>query len=249
MYNDLFSVGPLTVHGYGLMIGLGIIAALSLSWRRARRKGLDEENVTSLGLVILLSGILGAKVFFLLTCFDQVKADPLGALGSEGFVVYGGLVFGLAAAWLWCRRKGTRMGVWTDLVIPGVAGAQGFGRVGCFLAGCCYGAPTSSRLGVVFPAESLAPAGVRLWPTQLFSAAGDFLLMGALLLLDRREGPPGRLTGWYLLLYGIGRFLVELLRDDPRGSVGPLSTSQFISLFFVLAGTALLLRGRKETGK
>ena len=246
MYNDLFSVGPLTVHGYGLMVGVGIVAALLLSWRRAGRRGIPENDVTNLALLILVAGFLGAKVFFLITCFDQVRADPLAALGSEGFVVYGALIFGLAALWLFCRKRRERLTLWTDLVVPGLALAQGFGRIGCFLAGCCYGAPTDSCLGVVFPAGSLAPAGIRLWPTQLFSSAGDFLLAGALLLFERRKPRDGTLTGLYLLLYGAGRFAVEFFRSDPRGTVGVLSSSQFISLFFIAGGAALLLMRRSK---
>ena len=246
MYNDLFSVGPLTVHGYGLMIGLGIVAALTLSWRRAARFGIAENDVTGFAILILVAGFLGAKIFFLITCYDQIRGDLRAALGSEGFVVYGSLIFGLAAAWLWCRKRREPLTLWTDLLVPGLALAQGFGRVGCFLAGCCYGAPTDSPLGVVFPAGSLAPAGVRLWPAQLFSSAGDFLLAGLLLLLERRSPRPGRLTAWYALLYGAGRFAVEFFRSDPRGAVGVLSTSQFISLFFIAGGAAFLLRPRKE---
>ena len=246
MYNDLFSIGPLTVHGYGLMVGVGIVAALLLSWRRAGQRGIPEGDVTNLALLILVAGFVGAKAFFLLTCFDQVRDDPLRALGSEGFVVYGALVFGLAALWFWCRRRREGMTVWTDLVVPGLALAQGFGRIGCFLAGCCYGAPTGSALGVVFPAGSLAPAGIPLWPSQLFSSAGDFLLAGALLLFERRKPRKGAVTGLYLLLYGAGRFAVEFFRADPRGAVGPLSTSQFISLFFMAGGAALLLLRRDK---
>ncbi len=245
MCNDLLTLGPFTVHGYGLMIGLGIVAALTVSWRRADRRGLPQEGVTALAVLLLVAGFLGAKLFFILSCFDQVRPDPLQALGSEGFVVYGGILFGLAAGILWCRKKKQSVGVWADLLLPGIALAQGFGRIGCFLAGCCYGAATRSPLGVVFPAGSLAPAGVPLWPTQLFSAAGDFLLAGILFLLDRRDGRPGHLLPWYLLLYGVGRFLVEFLRDDPRGAVGALSTSQFVSLFIV-AGAAALFALRKK---
>ena len=118
--------------------------------------------------------------------------------------------------------------------------AQGFGRIGCFLAGCCYGAPTDSFLGVVFPPYcEFAPAGVRLWPTQLFSAAGDLLLCLFLLWLDRKEHYEGKLTAWYLIGYSVGRFLIEFLRDDNRGSVGALSSSQFIGLFIVAVGLFL----------
>ena len=247
MHNDILSLGPFTVHGYGLMIGIGIVAALCLCWRRAEKRGLPQEGVTSLVILIAVAGFLGAKLLFLITELPAVLRDPLPYLGADGFVVYGGIITGVLAVWLWCRKKGWSMARWTDLLLPGVALAQGFGRIGCFLAGCCYGRPTDSPLGVVFPAGSLAPAGVALLPTQLFSAGGDFLLAMILLLLDRRRGKDGRLLVWYLALYGAGRFILEFFRSDPRGTVGALSTSQFISLFAVAAAGLLALRRGKRS--
>ena len=247
MYNDLFSLFGFTVHGYGLMIGLGIVASLVLNWRRARVRGQSEDDVTSLTVWVLLGGFLGAKILFLLTRLPEFLRHPGAFLGGGGYVVYGGLLGALPVLLLWCRKKGFSPLAWMDLVLPGVALAQSFGRIGCFLAGCCYGRPTGSPLGVIFPAGSLAPAGVPLLPTQLFSSAGDLLLCGALLLAERRDKRAGGTLGRYLLLYGIGRFLIEFLRSDERGSVGMLSTSQFLSLFAVAAGILLLARiGRKK---
>ena len=248
MCNDLFSVGPLTVHGYGLCIGIGIAAALLLIWRRAESRRFDTKDVNTLVLLILAAGFAGAKLFFLFAHWSEFLADPLGTLGAEGFVVYGGIVCGLLAAYLYCRKRSLAFLRWADCFMPGVALAQGFGRIGCFFAGCCFGKPTDSILGVVFPAGSAAPAGVPLWPVQLFSAGGDFLLAALLLLLERKKPRAGLLTGVYLLLYSIGRFLIEFLRADPRGAVGLLSTSQFIALFTAAAAAAILiLRKRGKT--
>ena len=245
MHNDLFSIGPLTVHSYGLCIGLGIAAALLLIWRRADRRGMNEQDVNRLVLLVLVAGFAGAKLFYLLAHMNEFLSDPLGTLGAEGFVVYGGIVCGLLAAFLFCRKRSLPFSSWVDCFIPGVAAAQGFGRLGCFFAGCCFGIPTQSPLGVVFPAGSLAPSGVSLVPVQLFSAAGDFLLAAFLLLLDRKKPRAGVLTGLYLLLYSIGRFLIEFLRSDPRGTVGSLSTSQFIALFTAAAAIALLISRKR----
>lgn len=240
MYNDLFTVFGLTVHGYGLMIGLGVVASLLLSWSRARRLGKSEDMVSTMTILAVIIGFMGGKLFFLLTHWSFFLSDPRGALGSGGFVVYGGIIFGFAVCWLYARMKGERLIPWSDLLLPGVALAQGFGRIGCFLAGCCYGAPTDSPLGVVFPAGcQFAPTGVRLWPTQLFSAAGDLILAGVLLWAEKKNNYEGKVTVWYLILYSIGRFLIEFLRDDIRGSVGVLSASQFIGLFIFAAALAL----------
>ena len=247
MYNDLFSLFGFTVHGYGLMIGLGIVASLVLNWRRARARGLSEDDVTSLTVWVLLGGFLGAKVLFLLTRLPEFLRHPGAFLGGGGYVVYGGLLGALPVLLLWCRKKRFAPLAWMDLVLPGVALAQSFGRIGCFLAGCCYGRPTESPIGVIFPADSLAPAGIRVLPTQLFSSAGDLLLCAMLLLAERRDKRTGATAGRYLVLYGVGRFFIEFLRSDQRGSVGALSTSQFISLFAVAAGILLLARiGKKK---
>lgn len=247
MHNDLFSIGGLTVHGYGLCIGLGIAAALLLIWRRAEERRLDAKTVNTLVLLILAAGFAGAKIFFLFAHWSEFRANPPGVLGSEGFVVYGGIVCGLGAAYLYCRKRSLPFLRWADCFIPGVALAQGFGRIGCFLAGCCFGKPTDSILGVVFPAGSAAPAGVPLWPVQLFSAAGDLLLAGTLLLLEKKRRGDGLLTGAYLLLYSVGRFLIEFLRADPRGAVGIFSTSQFIALFAAAAAAVILLLRKRGT--
>ena len=145
MYNDLFSVGPLTVHTYGLCIGIGIAAALLLIWCRAERRGMDTQDVNRLVLLVLVTGFAGAKLFYLFAHMDEFLSDPLGTLGAEGFVVYGGIVCGLLAAYLFCRKRSLPFSAWADGFIPGVAVAQGFGRIGCFFAGCCFGAGRSRR--------------------------------------------------------------------------------------------------------
>ena len=127
-------------------------------------------------------------------------------------------------------------------MIPCVSIAQGFGRVGCFLAGCCYGAPTDGPLAVIFPEGSSAPAGVPLIPTQLISSAGMFLITLVLILYAKRDRRAGRVGALYMILYSAGRFVIEFFRSDYRGEVGIFSTSQFISLFIAAIGIYLWLR-------
>ena len=185
----------------------------------------------------------------MITVFPVFLQDPWSVLGSEGFVVYGGILTGVATVYLLCRRHKQSFAVWADLLLPAVALAQGFGRLGCFLAGCCYGRPTTLPIGVVFPAGSFAPAGVPLLPTQLISAAGDLLLAALLARLDRRPHPAGQVGCLYLIFYSVGRFLIEFLRNDYRGEVGFLSTSQFISVGVLLAALLTLrtLSGREAS--
>lgn len=241
MKNDLISIGGLTIHGYGLMIGLGIIAAYLLTESRAKKKGLDSDPLLSIGLWGVAAGLISAKLLYYITIFDEILADP-GLLWnlSDGFVVYGGIVGGIFGGWLCCRRKKLPFFRYFDLVMPAVALAQGFGRIGCFLAGCCYGLQMECPISIVFTQSDFAPNGVPLLPTQLISSGLDFLHCGLLLYAAERCRYDGRVSALYLICYSIGRFGLEYLRGDLiRGSVGSFSTSQFISLFILAAGVIL----------
>ena len=186
MKTDLFKIGSLTVHGYGFMIGIGFILAMLLAEYRAKKLGLREESVIDITIIAGLSGFLGAKLLYVIVEFDAFVKNPKAVLGSAGFVVYGGIIAGVLCCMLYCKIKKLNFLEYFDLVMPEIALAQGFGRIGCFLAGCCYGKETSAWYGVTFPADCLAPAGVSLIPTQLFSAAGDFIFAIILFILQRK---------------------------------------------------------------
>ena len=127
--------------------------------------------------------------------------------------------------------------------MPSVALAQGFGRIGCLLAGCCYGKETSDAFSITFHRSDFAPNGVALVPTQIYSSILDFLHYGLLLLILRSQKKDGETAAAYLIFYSAGRFVLEFFRGDlARGSVGVLSTSQFISVFTFLAGIVLLVQ-------
>lgn len=252
MKTDLFKIGSLTVHGYGFMIGIGFILAMLLAEYRAKKLGLREESVIDITIIAGLSGFLGAKLLYVIVEFDAFVKNPKAVLGSAGFVVYGGIIAGVLCCMLYCKIKKLNFLEYFDLVMPEIALAQGFGRIGCFLAGCCYGKETSAWYGVTFPEDCLAPAGVSLIPTQLFSAAGDFIFAIILFILQRtlykkKKKTSGIVTAVYLMLYAVGRFLIEFLRNDPRGAVGVLSTSQFIAIFMFAAGAVMLSRFVKNS--
>lgn len=248
---ELFQIGNVHVHGYGFMIGIGFLLALALGCMRAKKTGLKDEAVIDIAILAGVCGFAGAKVLYVIVSFKDFLENPLEVLGSSGFVVYGGIIAGTAAALIYCIIKKLNFWEYFDLVMPEVALAQGFGRIGCFLAGCCYGKETTAFWGVVFPVDSMAPAGVRLIPTQLISAAGDFLIMVCLIVIagrflhNEKKLIAGDIGSIYLLLYGTGRFLIEFLRNDYRGVVGFLSTSQFISVFIVALGITLMIYRRK----
>lgn len=259
---DLFSIGKFTIHGYGLMIAIGILCCVAMASYRAKKNGLDQEAIVDIGIYGVIGGFLGAKILYVIVEFKTFIKDPKTVLGSEGFVVYGGIIAGFLTAIVYCRIKKLYFLEYFDLAVASISMAQGFGRIGCFLAGCCYGRPTDSVFGVVFPEDSLAPAGIKLIPTQLISAVGDFAIAIILIILadvvfkKAKESSLKAKTGFgmvsgdigciYMFLYGIGRFLVEFLRNDVRGTVGNLSTSQFISLFIVAGSIILYVINHKK---
>ena len=249
MHNELFSIGPITIYGYGLMIGIGILVAYLNTERMARKDGLDPEPVINILIVGVSFGIVGAKLLYYITILDEIIKNPRLLLDfANGFVVYGGVIAGIISAAIYCKRKGLPFLRYLDCAAPSIALAQGFGRIGCFLAGCCYGVPMKSPISITFTDSAYAPNHVPLFPSQLVSSAFDFLHFGVLCLLLRRNKKPGKIGAFYLVFYSIGRFIIEFFRGDlERGSVGTLSTSQFISVFVAIAGIALALwLGRKE---
>ena len=242
MKNELFSIGPFTVYGYGLMIAIGILAAYVTAEYRAKKHGLDPDKIFYLVIWAVVGGFAGAKVLYFLTRLKDIMENPSVLLDlADGFVVYGGIIGGIYSAMAYCRIKKMPFLKYFDLVMPSVALAQGFGRIGCFLAGCCYGRETDSALGIVFHNSSYAPNGVKLLPTQLISSGLDFLLCAVLILLDRKKKGDGQIAGAYLVLYSIGRFILEFYRGDLiRGNVGALTTSQFIAIFVAMAGVVMI---------
>jgi len=248
MKNDLCTLGPITIHSYGLMIALGFVLCVIMGMYRAKKRGLDPEAILYIALLGIVFGFAGAKLLYLVVEFPALLKAPGQVLGSEGFVVYGGIIAGVCSAIVYCARKKLVFLDYFDLAAPSIALAQGFGRIGCFFAGCCYGKETDAWYGVVFPENPFAPAGIKLIPTQLFSSAGDFLIMAALLIYAKKAKRRGDVGALYMLLYGVGRFIIECFRWDDRGAVGVFSTSQLISIFIV-AGAALLFVKNKKRGQ
>ncbi len=247
MYNDWFTIGPLTIHGYGVMIAVGILMAFFVGERMAKKTGMDPNHVDTLIIVCLLTGYLGSKITYVFTVWDQFLANPKAVLGADGWVVYGGILGGILGAWTYCRIKKISFFHYANLLFPSVALAQGFGRIGCFFAGCCYGKETHGALGITFTHSDYAPNNVKLIPTQLISSAGDFILFYILYKIYMDESTRDETMGWYLLLYSAGRFVIEFLRgDSARGFIGALSTSQFIGLFLIAAGIIVLIQVKKN---
>lgn len=236
MYNEILSIGPFTIHGYGLMIAVGIITALLVGDFRAKKKGLNGDLIYGLTITTVILGFLAARILFIITEWQDFLKNPMSYITGSGFVVFGGIMGGALTIWAYCKIKKMDFLAYLDLMVPSVALAQGFGRIGCFLAGCCYGKETDSFLGVTFTNSHFAPNNVKLLPSQLIMSAGDFIIAAILLVYAKKDRSKGKTSALYLMLYSVGRFFVEFTRNDDRGFVGALSTSQFIGIFIFIVG-------------
>ncbi len=242
MYPQLIEFGVIHVYTYGLLVGAAYLIALQVATVRGRARGLDPRRLMDLGLLIIASALVGAKLLLVVVNIDSFMRNPadLWMLVRSAGVFYGGFLLAVVAA-LWYMRRHA-MPVWTtcDVVAPGIALGQAVGRIGCLLAGCCYGRPTDLPLGITFTntfaaANAGTPLGISLHPTQLYESAAALGILGVLLLVERR-GPSfaGRTFLTYLLAYSTARFVIEFYRGDPRGIVLEImSTSQFISAIMV----------------
>lgn len=240
-----FHIFGTELSAYLVLALAGLLAGLVVGEFTRRKIGLSRMGLLGFVLCCSLGAILGAKLLFVLVEWQAFLENPADVLGKGGYVFYGGLLVSFLAAWLWCHKTRTPYLPMMDIFIPGVTLFHAFGRVGCLLAGCCYGIPTSSPMGIVYPEGSLAPAGIPLFPAPVYEAIFLLILTAVLLLILKFSAADGKVFGIYLAAYALWRFIIEFYRGDPRGTVLGLSTSQFISIFLLLGGLLLLFR-RKQ---
>jgi phosphatidylglycerol:prolipoprotein diacylglycerol transferase len=229
------------VFAYGFMVALSFLAGLWVCARRALRYGSTPDAVYDSAVPVLAAGLVGAKLAYLVTN----GAGPIETVGDAigivrgGFVFYGGVLGGAAAAIWWLKRNRWPVLAYGDVCAPGLGVALAVGRLGCFLNGCCYGRPAA--WGMVFP--SLGDGIARI-PTQLFEAAGAIAIgVGLMFVPPPPAGRRGRILGLFLIAYAFLRFGMEILRDDPRGAfVAGLSPSQWLSVVGLAIGGWLAVR-------
>ena len=241
MHPSLFAIGPLKFHTYGLFVALGILAAFWYLTKRAAGIGMSRESMTDLVLAVTISGFFGARLLYVIYEFDYFKKAPLEifAIWNGGIIFYGGLLGGLLGFVFFSRTTDLPALKALDLLMPAGALAQGFGRIGCFFNGCCYGKETSSPLGIVFPFD-ISP----LHPTQLYESAFCFLLAGFLAFFySRNKDKAGATSFLYFTLYPAGRFVIEFFRNDMSRLSFGLTLGQWMSAgVFLLTASVFLVR-------
>jgi phosphatidylglycerol---prolipoprotein diacylglyceryl transferase len=248
VYPQLLHLGRFFLPTYGFLVALGVLLGLWISVRNAQRLGIDADKAWNFGILLVLSGIVGAKLLYIINDWSYYAAHPgeiftLATLQAGG-VFSGGLLAAFVAAWWYVRRHHMPALGTCDAFSPGLALGHAIGRIGCFAAGCCYGKETHHWWGVTFT-NPLAyeitgtPLNVPLEPTQLFEAVVEFANFIFLMWLLKRKKFDGQVFGAFMFIYGIARFFLEFIRDDPgRGSVfgGAMSGTQLISIGLVIAG-------------
>ncbi len=243
----IFGIGPLTVYTYGVMLAAAYLLGLQLAIVRAKRAGLDSQKMLDLGVALVIAALVGAKLLLLLVNFNYFRSNPqeILVLARSGGVFYGGLIGATLVAFWYIKRH--RLPLWTtcDMFAPGIALGHVIGRLGCLMAGCCYGLPTNVPWAVTFTDKFAAanvgtPLNQPLHPTQLYEAGAELIILVFLLTTERKGRTfPGRTFWSYMFLYAVSRFIIEFYRGDERGLVMGLSTSQFISL--ILAPLSLIM--------
>jgi phosphatidylglycerol---prolipoprotein diacylglyceryl transferase len=250
MYPRLFELGPVTVYTYGVLLAAAYLLGLKLAMVRAKARGLDANRVLDLGIYIIISALIGAKLLLFATDAEMFVENPreLLTLARSGGVFYGGLILAVAVALVYIRRIGLPLWTTTDVFAPGIALGHVVGRFGCLFAGCCFGKPTTMPWGITFHDTFAAtnvgtPLGVPLHPTQLYEAGAELIILVILLATERKgRAYPGRTFWLYMLLYSVSRFIIEFYRGDERGNpIGTLSTSQLISVLLAPLAIAMLV--------
>jgi phosphatidylglycerol:prolipoprotein diacylglycerol transferase len=248
MHPILFELGPITIYSYGVLLAAAYLLGLWMAATRARRAGLDANKVLDLGIWVIIAALVGAKALLFIVDFEQFTSSwqEFTTLLRSGGVFYGGLIAAVLVCIYQLRKH--RLPLWTsgDLFAPGIALGYMVGRLGCLMAGCCFGKPTDVSWAITFtdPVANLnvgTPLNVPLHPTQLYESTTGLMILLLLILAERVwRGFPGRTFWLFVLLYSVSRFVIEFYRGDDRGTpLWTLSTSQLISV--VLAPLSLIM--------
>lgn len=232
----LVSLGSFHLYSYGLSIAVGVMLSLFLMQHRAKREGFPAgEDIMDMAFVIVLWGFVGARLFYVLQNLEYYLSAPLKffAVWEGGLIFYGGIFVGMVGFIRFVRKKKLPFWKLLDFVAPYVALAHAFGRLGCFLNGCCYGKVCDLPWAVRFP--ELAH---RVHPAQLYEAFFDLVLFFLLLSRAKRAKFEGEISLLYLLLYAMGRYLIEFLREPSWTWLG-LTSNQWLSALIIAAAFVL----------
>lgn len=251
MHPILFHIGPIPIYGYGFMLATGFVVCMYLAQRDSKYFNISAQKLADLFPLIILSGAIGARLFHVLverpTYFYEHPLDVF-KLWDGGVTFYGGLILAIIVAWIYCKKHKINVLALFDFLIPYVALGEVFGRMGCFLAGCCHGVPTDLPWGIAItnPDSVTRPLGIPLHPTQLYQIAWNILTFIIVYRTSWRKKFIGQSLLMYGIMYPIGRSIIEIFRGDSiRGYIidGVITTSQGISIvIFVTCISIFIIR-------
>jgi phosphatidylglycerol:prolipoprotein diacylglycerol transferase len=255
MHPILFQIGGIPVFSYGVLVATGVLLALWYGRRRAARVGVDPDKLWSLGIYGVLASLLGAKLWLIATAWEYYSANPREIFSvtmfQSGGTFYGGVLGGIIGVILYAHFQKMPLLPVFDICSAAIPLGHSIGRLGCFMAGCCFGKPTDVAWGVTFTnpvAAQLAgtPLGIHLHPTQLYEAALEFLNFLFLVWLGKRQRFSGQIAGTYMILYGFERGILEFFRGDPGRTMmfhDSISLMQIVSIILIAGGSLLWWRG------
>ena len=237
-------IGPFAIRWYGVMAALGLLAATLLLNSNRKYTGMSKDQCSNAVMVALVAGILGARIFYVVQFFDLYRENPVNMIRIDqgGLVFYGGFILAFLALIVYSKlAKIDIIRLW-DGFTPALSVAHAFGRIGCFLNGCCYGKPTTFFTGIPYPAGS-EPARrygeAALHPVQLYEA-GENLLCAVLYFYLVRKAPRGVAVSSYLIIYGILRFINEFARGDHKLILDLVTPAQLIGIVLIALGSGML---------
>lgn len=238
MYPEIFTIGRLTIHAYGLMIALAIVVAALAIYREAPGEKINPDHVLEAIIVAALSGLLCARILYIALNWQYYSNQPFSAFFTqfEGLSFYGALIGGAIALYLWCLWRKLNFLRMADLLAPYLALGYAFGRIGCFLNGCCYG--VESTVPWALPINMADP--VLRHPVQLYAALGAIIIFIILKFLRPRRPFVGFILITLFALYGLMRFTVEFFRYGEEFWLG-LSDAQVFSLALSLLALAAII--------
>ncbi|MES2558330.1 MAG: prolipoprotein diacylglyceryl transferase [Bacteroidota bacterium] len=244
MHPILFDFGTFQVYSYGFCIMLGALLAYFYALKQSAQVGLTKDHVSEMTLLIIVASYVGGKVFLWFSDWNFYMKHPgkMIELSGSGFVFYGSFIFCITALFLFFRFRKVKPAPAFDVLAVCTAIVHGFGKIGCFMAGCCHGKICAPAIGVVYhnPLSQAHPLDTPLYPVPLIDAFIIFSAAVFLIWYSKRKKFAGELMLWYVFIYATGRFFTEFLRgDDDRGFIGPLSQSQWVSIGLLIAAGLL----------
>jgi phosphatidylglycerol:prolipoprotein diacylglycerol transferase len=255
MFPTVLKIGNLHIYSYGVMLFISFVCGIAIVEHRAKRFGVDSKKVTDLALWVLLAVVLGSRLFYVAFHWSEFSSDLIGIIafwrgGLAGLMFYGGFLGGIIAGFLFVYLNKLPVRKLMDAIAPAVMLGEGFTRIGCFLNGCCFGAPTCSPFGLVFPPNSPAGAtflGQPIYPTQLYSSAAGFVLFLFALWIEKRRLKPGVLAAILLIIYSLFRFGIDFVRYYENSA--NLWGNQIVALGLTALGVVLLILFLRWPGK